>query len=103
MLQAPQVSRQSDARGLRTRARFFVTIFRLGSTESSPRPGLLFEHTVIARLSLQLSLNYNALIRKGVRGRAAREKKRKEAEKTNQTKGNTCKMNKMQTWMQKQV
>ena len=46
---------------------FFVEpFFFLGSNESIPPPGSLFQQKVIARLSLRLSLNWNTLtIKKG--------------------------------------
>ena len=82
----------------------FVEFFLLGSNESIPHPGFLFQQNIITRLSLRLSLNENTLmIKKGkeqgtwnqkdtlkIKGkwRKEREKETKEEERTNQTKGN---------------
>ena len=73
--------------------------FFLGSNESIPPPGSLFQQKVIARLSLRLSLNWNWRSRKGRKEerrtkrttektegeRKEQEKETKEEETTNQT------------------
>ena len=51
-LKAPQVSKQPDGLELRT-CSLFVEFFLLGSNESIPRPGFLFQQKVIAWLSLR--------------------------------------------------
>jgi hypothetical protein len=53
VLKAPQVSKQLDGLGLRTSS-LFVEFFLLGSNESIPRQGSLFQQEVIAKFIAKL-------------------------------------------------
>ena len=78
----------------------FVEFFLLGSNESIPHPGFLFQQNIITRLSLRLSLNENTLmIKKGkeqgtwnqkdtlkIKGKGRKERKRKRRKKKGQIK-----------------
>ena len=54
----------------------------LGSNESIPPPGSLFQQKVIARLSLMLSLNWNILMIKKGKGRKEERRTKRTIEKT---------------------
>ena len=58
---SPQVSKQPDGLGLGT-CSFFVEFFLLGSSESIPRPGVLFQQKVIAKV---IAKKNTLMIKKG--------------------------------------
>ena len=88
----------------------------LGSNESIPRPGFLFQQKVIAKVIAKLEhlddqerkIKRNAeqkgqLKQLKENGKKEREKETKEEERTNLTKGTYNKIDEMLNWVQNQI